>query len=212
MSDNTIEQVSRKIRQITEVRQKDLEGLAALGGEAREELNKATEELEAAARDMDEKRYQEAEKKREAAALRLSMCDAKYKQVRDQKYVTEAESDEVINSILEFEQQIADEFTAKSKLLLGDLREMLADYLQKVNEAEGVLQRWTSQIHANYSTRGMTSFIDPVTGERTDRSASPVPVRPNKYTGCEQAQVISNFLGSKRLRHVLGESSNNYEW
>lgn len=35
MSDNTIEQVSRKIRQITEVRQKDLEGLATLGGEAR---------------------------------------------------------------------------------------------------------------------------------------------------------------------------------
>jgi predicted nucleic acid-binding Zn-ribbon protein len=187
---NTIEVVKEKMSDMIRTKRQELRKLNTKLEELRAELKGAEDEIRHATTEMNLEAYEEAEAKKKKAALAISMYEGKLKQLSKQEYISEEESDKIIDSILDYEEEITKQFEADIAEPLNTLLELAIAYQNTVEDAENTIKEWTGHIHANYSTRGLTSKIDPRTGQYTDRSDTPVPVHPTPYTGSPAANII----------------------
>ncbi len=185
------EMIEKKTAELAEVRTKKEEAQAA--------IEAADADIKAAAAEMNLANYEQAVEARKRAGTMLEMYNAKYDQLRTAEYISEADSDRVINRLLSYERILEKDFNAALAVKLSDLSELLAGYMAEVKDTENTIERWTSEIHANYSTRGGTWFVDEVSGERTDRSIKPVPVHP-PYSGCGAAHRLAGYLEKEMNR------------
>lgn len=129
-----------------------------------------------------------------AATSVIEMYSARRKQLVNKDFISERESDAVIDSILEYEKELAKSFKSAAAVHLRKLADLRDEYLKTVMDAENTLLVWQTDIHANYKTRGGTMFFDDLTGTYTDRSPKPVPVRFAAYVGCREAQELGEYL------------------
>ena len=190
----TKEEVREKMSKLLGMREadysivnKELERTKAAAAAALEKMQNAMElsQLEefAAAK----KELAEAETAREMYLGRLE-------QLQKQEFVKEEESDQVIDSLLVYEDELAAGFLNDIRKPLEKIRDIYGEYCEDVAETERLIIDWCSQIHANYRSRGTTRFWDKEKGMLTDRSPLPYPVHRIPYTGSKEANIIGSFL------------------
>lgn len=170
----------KKADELTNIKQKLLESRTALSS-AKDAIQNATERT-------DLKAYQDAKEKEAEAAAAIEMYEARYKQIECREYVTQKGSDEVIDQLLQYEADIAEEYVNAIAGPVAEIKKAHDDYIQSVQNAEHTIASWTGRIHHNYRAE-LTTFPD-----GTNISKVPVPVHQIPFTGCAESAVVGVFL------------------
>lgn len=188
-----LEEVKAIMKEMLDKKAEDLDRIQQLQQEARTKIEAAGLAMKHATENLDIEAYEEARQAKAKAQTALDVYNGRFRQIAEKEFVTEEESDRVINSLLEYENTLAESF----KLAAGETLKTLADlykcYKDEVAETESTLSQWQRDIHANYLS-SMTLYYDPVTGNRTHRSPRPIPVRSAPYLGCEEARELGEYL------------------
>ena len=192
---NALEQAKEKIQEIRDKKAADLAVISRKQEEAYKEAKEADKAIHDAAARMDITAFQKGRQDKSKAETSIEMYSARYEQLRTQEYISEADSDCIIDGLLDHEAQLADNFRADIAVLLKQLDEMLTGYREAIEDTETTIKTWTSEIHANHRTFGITMRVDPATGRYTDRMETAVPVHPLPFKGCEEAERLERYLG-----------------
>lgn len=194
MAKDTVTQIQEKMQDLKEKRRAEVEFITSQLEQAEAEYMAANNEMKEAMEQTDLARYTEAKRAQLDAKNKTEMFSGRLKQIRAKEYLTEAESDEVIDSLLQYEEEIATKYGNKTAEIIATLKNVHKEYRDAVNAAERTISQWTNEIHANYNSRGRGTYTDSFTGETTQRSKTPIPVRVVPYTGSKRSAVIDNFL------------------
>ena len=123
-----------------------------------------------------------------AAAERRALLQRRADQLMKGKLVTEEESDQTIESLLKYEEDLSAVFEAEITAPLASLCKIYTSYAEAIREAERAIGTWTQGVHPNYRNRGT------VYPNGTDRADHPVPVRKTEYRGCDKSLSIQRML------------------
>lgn len=118
---------------------------------------------------------------------------SRLEKIQNKRTVTEKESDQVIQELLQHEKDIAEEYRAAIAPKLSELKAITDRYHAEVQRTEDTISRWTGDVHPNYHNFGVT-HIDKETGERTDKNGHPHPVHLIPYKGCAEADRVTDFF------------------
>lgn len=171
----------------------ELETIQQKQDELRPQIEEAEQEMAQATTVMNVDCYEDAKARLQKLNSALELYRGRYDQIKRQEYITEEESDKVIESLLEYEKTLAADFKAAVVAPLRQLSETLAAYQDKVADTERTLTRWQREIHAYYRSSS-SSRIDKATGKRTNRMEHPVPVHVMPYSGCAEAHRLGEYL------------------
>ena len=185
---NLIAEIRERITDMQTTKANELKTVWEKKTQAETEKEAAELALKNATAVMDLEAYEEARAKKHKAQTAIDMYSSKHKQIETQEYISEEESDKVIASILDYEEERAAEFKADLAKLLKPAADLLATYEADIREAEDTIRLWTDNIHANY--RSMTTTYQ----DGTNRCPKPVPVRNLPYNGCSEAAILKTFL------------------
>lgn len=185
---NVIEKVKSQIREMQETKEKELEIVKTKEAEAYELKAAAEAALKDATSYMNLEAYEAARENRKKAQIALDMYSAKYKQIAQKEYISEEESDKVVDSLLSYEDDLAENFKAAIAEPLKILNELQEKYFNEIKATEQTIVEWTRKIHPNYRSFG-TTFAD-----GTNRSKEPVAVRRLPFEGCKEANQLKNYL------------------
>lgn len=194
MAKDTVTQIQEKMQDLKEKRRAEVEFITSQIEQAEAEYMTASNDMKEAMEQTDLARYTEAKRAQLEAKNKKEMFSGRLKQIRSKEYLTEAESDEVIDSLLQYEEEIATKYGNRTAEIIATLKNVHKEYRDAVNAAERTIQQWTNEIHANYNSRGRSTYTDSFTGETTHRSKTPISVRLTPYTGSKRSAVIDTFL------------------
>lgn len=183
-----LQEVKDRMKKLQEDKQAQLDEIAAKQNEARASLEDAKKRVTAATEAMDLNAYEEAKKDELKARSALEMYGARFAQIRAQEYISEEESDKVLKSLLDYENEMAAAFKEEFNERITELKEFYTEYHNEVIEVEHTLKVWQQSIHANYR-HPTTRYAD-----GTNRSPVPVPLRITPYDGCTEAQKLIKFI------------------
>lgn len=189
-----LQEVKARMQEMQDKKAAELQAIHEKQTEAQTQKEAAELALKEATERMDLDAYEEAKTARRKAQTAIDMYGGRYKQISQQEYISEEESDKVIDGLLDYEKQLAEDFRAAVAEPLKQLAAILEKYRNEVADTERTISAWGANIHANYNTRGTTTFTDPVTGQPTHRSANPVPVHRMGYNGCNEAAQLKDYL------------------
>lgn len=206
---DALQKTKKKIDELMKAKREQLDDLQARRAAAEELLRAALDDCEKAARENDEAAFKDAQSRENMARTQLRLWGEKYDEVSGAEMISEAESDTVLVALLEYEKELAAKYTGAIVDPLLALYRTLKEYQGLYEEAEGVMQRWTANIHANYrSTTGL--YYDTETGEYKSRSPKPVPLKPPQKWLCEVAALVFYFYQNELVRdRELWEALNN---
>lgn len=185
---SVLEEVIDRMNDLQQKKTEELDTVHQRQQEAQTQKEAAELALKDATDRMDLDAYEEAKAARRKAQAAIDMYSSKYKQISQQEYISEADSDKVIDSLLEYENKLAGDFNHAISIHLSELRTILLEYVNEVEKVENTITAWTEKIHANYRSAG-TIYPD-----GSNRSKTPVPVRRMPYTGCDKAHKLEDFL------------------
>lgn len=194
-----LEEVKARMQEMQDKKAGELQAIHEKKTEAQTQKEAAELALKEATERMDLDAYEEAKTARRKAQTAIDMYGGRYSQISKQEYISEEESDKVIDSLLEYEEQLAADFRRAAAEYFRQLEALLKEYRSEVADVENTLTRWQRDIHANYNTRGATSYFDEFTGQYTGRSKDPYPVHKYVYTGCAEAQRLYDYLENEKL-------------
>lgn len=205
MAKNTIlQEVKKRMADMKESKAAQLETIRQKQEEARTQIEAAALGMKQATEEMNVDSYEEAKNRKHKAQTALDMYNGRFKQIQAQEYISEADSDKVINDLLAYEDKLAADFKEATAEPLKQLAKIHKEYLAEVKDTERTITAWQKDIHANYSTRGATMYQDKDTGKWTDRSPGPVPVHTMPYTGCSEAEQLGAYL--KKAAQITDEA------
>lgn len=185
---NRTKEVQEKIRDLIENREKTTAAiLEKIEAERRAECA-AQEAIDKATAALDFEMNHKAQLDKTAATERRALLQRRFDQLNSRKLVPEDESDKVISSLLQYEQDLAAAFEKEVSAPLATLEKLCKEYREKVQETENTINKWTREIHPNYLKPG-TTYPD-----GTHRSPTPVPVHIVAYSGSALSGQIYNFL------------------
>lgn len=193
MSRNVVEEVNERIKNLKEKKASELLSLQIKIDEAEQAKAQAENEMAKAIENTELSAYTEAKNKKADCAAAVEMFTARYNQLQAKEFVSEADSDAVIDSIKAYEEELSAELEKDVKPLLQKLAEINKVYKDKVFEAEQTMKAWTSDIHANYRS-SVTTFSD-----GSKRSERPVPVRNYAYLGNPLSERLYHFLSNEQI-------------
>ena len=179
---NAVTKTNEMITKLLEDKETQLRNISIEMNAARAAQDQAEADLKKATESTDLKAYSKAKHAKEEAAAALEMYGARYAQLQHNKYVTESESDKVIDDLLSYEKNREQEFRNALAPFVEGLRDLFTEYRNDVTMAENTISTWTSTIHANYRT---------FDGSRSQR---PRAVHIIPYTGCAEAREVNTFL------------------
>ena len=189
-----LDEVKTRMQKMREDKAAQLEEIRKKKAEAHVRRESAQIALSDAAERLDADAYETAQAEMHKAQTALTMCEERYSQLLKKKFISEAESDAVIDSLLEYENRLADDFRKAAADPLDRLAAILDTYRAAVKDTEATLTEWQQSIHPNFRTFGGTMYTDETTGERTDRSKEPRPVHARHFEGCTEAVQLENYL------------------
>lgn len=189
-----LDEVKNRMKEMQDSKAAQLETIRQKQTEARSQIEAAALAMKQATEEMNVDSYEEAKNRKRKAQTALDMYNGRYEQIKQQEYISEAESDSVVDSLLEYEKTLAEDFKAAAAVHLKKLAELLKGYKAAVQDTESTLTSWQRDIHANYNTRGGSTYYDEFTGQHTHRSPQPVPVHRFAYTGCAEAGRMEDYL------------------
>ena len=195
----TLQEVKQQIKEIMKKKHDDFAKAQEMFDAAKSALEKASEAKEKATAEMDLETFHTATADAEKAQAELEMYEGKLKQLEQQKYITEAESDAVIDSLLDYEKKIMTDFETAVASVYEDLDKLLTNYKHEIKEIEATLHYWEKHIHANYLLYG-NRRIDKETGRRLGRKDRPQPIRPfiAKNMGGATAKRLEALLRAEK--------------
>ena len=189
-----LQEVKARMQEMQDKKAAELQAIHEKQTEAQTQKEAAELALKEATERMDLDAYEEAKTARRKAQTAIDMYGGRYKQISQQEYISEEESDKVIDGLLDYEKQLAEDFKAAVAEPLKQLAAILTGYQNEVADTERTISAWGANIHANYNTRGASTFTDPATGQPTHRSANPGPVHRMGYNGCNEAAQLKDYL------------------
>ncbi len=188
-----LQEVKARMQEMQDKKAGELQAIHEKKTEAQTQKEAAELALKEATERMDLDAYEEAKQARRKAQTAIDMYGGRYNQIKQQEYISEEESDKVIDGLLEYEKQLAEDFRAAVAEPLKALATILQDYQNEVSDTERTITAWGANIHANYNTRGRSIYTD-AEGRQTTRSATPTPVHSMPYTGCNEAHQLKEYL------------------
>ena len=189
-----LQTVQARIREMQEKKAADLAEIKEKQKEARTQIEVADLAMKEATEALNVEDYETAKANKQKWQTALDMYTDRYTQIQQQELISEADSDKIVDSLLFYEEDLAEDFRRAIFPKLQELKKILWDYKDDVERTEDTLRTWEAEIHANYNTRGVSTFIDPNTGIQTDRSAVPVPIHRVAYNGCKEAEILATYL------------------
>lgn len=196
---NKAQEIQQRIEEMTRAKNSELAKIAEKKGEAQARKEKAEAKLKEATEQMDLEAYEEAKAEINKEKTAIDMYSGRYSQIAKQEYISEEESDSIIDSLLQYERELDTQFIDDIREPLEMLQGIRKQYLDAIFEAERTIRAWETTIHANYSTRGAMRRIDKTTGQYTDRSEQPIFVHRSFYRGCKEAEQLENYLKKSPL-------------
>ena len=185
---NFIDDVNRKMDEMLKRHRAELQSIDDQKKSALDEIAELQKTMDEAQRNIDAEAYLKASDAVRILATKIEMLDKRRAQHEHKELVTEEESDQMIRSILAYEDEIADQYEKDVKEPIRKLRSINDAYRADVSYCEATIKRWTSNIHPNYRSE-TTTYAD-----GTNRSSTPVPVHAIPYFGSAISQRISEFL------------------
>lgn len=182
------QEVQERIKSMIEKKTAELDQIQKKQGEARTQIEAATLAIKDATERMDLDAYEEAKQAKHKAQTALDMYAGRYNQIKAQEYISEEESDKVIASLLNYENELGADFEAAIVAPIEELKRLLKEYQTATQEIETTLATWTGSIHANYHAYG-TTFSN-----GTDKDGNPHPIRRGRFEGCGASQRVETFL------------------
>lgn len=194
MSKTVLEEVKEKIKAIEDRRVSEKLELQERITNAQAEEADAREAVYNAAAVLNSEAHEKAAEREARAHSLVLMYKERFRQLVSQEDISEEESDKIIDSLLEYSKSLDADFTEAVKKKAEELRKMNEAYEEEARETERIINYWCEQIHANYNTRGRTTYY--VDGKPTHRSPEPVPVimRRDPLTGCGASTVLKDFF------------------
>ena len=187
---NEAREVMARIKDMLAQKAAELDAIQQKQEEARGQLEEAGLELKEAVEQTDLTLYEKATADRRKAQGALDMYAARHKMISEKQFITEQESDKVIDGLLEYEKQLTEDFKAAVAAPLKALAAAYEEYMAAVQETEDTLRAWETSIHANY--RSSTA----VYADGTNRSPKPIPVHSVPFHGCSEAARLKIYLDS----------------
>lgn len=191
---NTLEKVKDQMQKLTDAKAAELQAIQEKQEAQRAAITEAEKVMQQASEKLEDKLFAAAKAEKEKAETVLDMLNRREVQLVGKTFISEEESDKIIDSLLEYEGELETEFKRSAEVHLEALRELREEYLESVEDTERTITTWTQTIHKNYDTRGSVTRYDPVTGKMTTRSDTPVPVHPLGFHGCYAAELVGDFL------------------
>ena len=187
--------VQKAQKQMTELRNKkaaQLQTIEEMRQDAAQKAQEAQDALERATAEMNLEKYEQAQNDLRKALTSEQMYKARADQLQRQEIISEDESDAVINSLLSYEDALADKLAADIAPHLDALETILTAYQADVKETENTISEWCSTVHAYYRSE-TTTYTGP-DGERTNRAPYALAVHPNGYAGSEASRFLDQFI------------------
>ena len=194
-----VQEIKERMREMQDTKKADLESIQQKKAEAQERREMADLSLKDATEHMDLDSYEAAKQAKRKAQTAIDMYNERYKQISQQEYISEKESDKVIESLLAYEEELTENFKEAIAEPLKKLGQMRYEYKTAIAETEATINEWVTNIHANYRSRG-TTYSE--TG--TDRSQVPVPVHRTPFVECAESAQLGNYL--ERFSDTKGKS------
>lgn len=190
---SVLEKVQKQICEMTTQRAQQMEVIYSELSKARAQKAAADDAAKAATEKMDLAAWNRAAEEKKAAEMAEEMYSSRLSQINGKEMISEEESDRVIDSLTDYIRNAENEFDTKLGKILRDLRALYRAHIADIQTAENVIQTWTNDIHKNYRS-SISLFLDPKTGERTNRAPHPVPVHHTNGQGGRNAQLVYRFL------------------
>lgn len=194
MSKQTIaEKVSEQIDAMLTQRAQEIAVIETALASANAQKQEAEASAKAAIEKTDFAAYESAKDAQRKASAAIEMYEARLKQLTEREFISEEESDRVIDSLLAYEADLAERYADDIKTPLAALEAIHSQYRQEVQNVERIIGRWTREIHANYRTPG-TIYAE--TG--TNRAPYPAPVHRVPYVGSPESEKTDKYLNEIR--------------
>lgn len=194
---NVVETVTLKIQDLVSKRENEISRLEDLIALAAAESSKQAQLLDKATFECDADAYVKAKNEKFKQDSAREMYERRLKQVKEREMIKEEESDKVIDSLLEYEDELQSQYENEVKVHIKALKDLYDAYSAEVRKTERTIINWTNRIHANYRTPG-TTYADG--GHRSDK---PKAVHPVAYEGGSLANAIGSFLTGDRVKDIL---------
>lgn len=198
-----LESVQAQIREYKEKRNAELQNIQSKINEAYAQVAEAEKSMEAATTTIDIDTYQSATAAKQRALIAIDMYKARLEQFKKKVLITEEESDKVIDSLLDFENELTAQYEADIIEQLLSIRKKNEEYRNLIVEVENTISDWTSSVHANYRNRSGAMYYDEFTQTRTNRSNKPISVRVGVYNGSDLSRMVLQFTESPPVKEFL---------
>lgn len=152
---------------------------------ATEEMNKATEALDAVA-------YEKAKAKRDRAAGSVEMYRTRCNQIVKKGYLPEERSDAIIDDLLEYERELDAKFREDITSHVRALSDLCFKYSAEIEDTERTLELWQYEIHPNYKDRS-----------NNQRFSSPIKVHMFAYRGSDECSATASYLRKAPIEKIL---------
>lgn len=192
MAKDTLTEIQEKMKDLKEKRNAEVDYIMSQIEQAEAEYMTASNDMKEAMEQTALGKYTEAKNALTEARDKKEMFSGRLKQIRAKEYLTEAESDEVIDALLKYEKDLAEKYGNRTAEIIATLKNVHKEYMDAVSAAERTISQWTNEIHANYNSRGFSTYTDPATGQTTHRSKNPIAVRT--YGASKKSVMIDSFL------------------
>ena len=186
----TVEAVRQKITELVQAKADTLAEIEKNKNAALAQIAQSGKDIRSATEAMDITAFEAAKAEQHRAKMALEMYDGRFAQISKRQYVTEQESDEVLDSLAAYGDQIADKFKSDVVGPLKKLQDILSAYLAERKAIDDTMLTWQNQIFPNYRAPG-SSRLDPKTGEWTNRMERP---RQMTLDPCKDADDLQAYL------------------
>lgn len=187
-----LDEVKNRMKEMQDSKAAQLETIRQKQTEARSQIEAADLAMQQAREELNDDDYEAALTKKRKGQAALKMCDERYEQINDEDYISELESDRVIDNLIEYKKTLDESFMSAVAAPLKELSKVYQNYETALDDVKDTLQSWQRNIHANYKTMrdGAQCTLD-VLGEKNHRGASPYTV---EVYDCEGAASVEKFL------------------
>ena len=190
--------IKQRINSLLTKRADELATIKEKEAQKKEALAAAEKALHDATERTDIEAYNSAKKAAAEAMTALEMYSARYQQLYAEEFMSEEESDRVIDGLLDYEEFLASEYMKKISVPLKNLQELHNRYRADILETEETINAWTSQIHKNF--RRIAS------GYKNERSDEAVPVRYVRYIGIPLSYSVEKLLNQNDVKELINDN------
>ena len=122
-----LQEVKDRMKELQDSKAAQLAEISQKQDEARSKIEAAALAMKQATEEMNVDRYEEAKHAKSKAQTALDMYNGRYNQIKQQEYISEADSDKVVDSLLAYEGTLAEDFKAAVAEHLKALAGLLKD-------------------------------------------------------------------------------------